>query len=152
MNRRAFFLWAIIALLWANLPYLVGYASSTSNNRFSGFFLYEQDGYSYLAKMRQGAHGAWTFHLPYTSEDEYQAGGVAYLFYLIAGKIGDSPLVYHTARLLSSIFLLIVLRRFITRFVRDGRSHCGRGGCCCSAAAGACWSVTSSIQNTSPTN
>ncbi len=46
MNRRAFLLWAIIALLWANLPYLVGYASSTSNNRFSGFFLYEQDGYS----------------------------------------------------------------------------------------------------------
>jgi len=121
MNRRAFLLWAIIALLWANLPYLVGYASSSSNNRFGGFFLYEQDGYSYLAKMHQGAHGAWTFHLPYTSEDDYQAGGVAYLFYLIAGKISDSPLVYHAARLLSSIFLLIVLRRFITRFVRDER-------------------------------
>jgi hypothetical protein len=121
MNRRAFLLWAIIALLWANLPYLVGYAPSTSNNRFGGFFLYEQDGYSYLAKMRQGAHGAWTFHLPYTSEDEYQTGGVAYLFYLIIGKIGYSPLIYHAARLLSSILLLVVLRHFVARFISDRR-------------------------------
>ena len=69
MKRRAFVLWAVIALLWANLPYLIGYVSSTPANRFGGFFLYEQDGYSYLAKMRQGAQGAWDFHLPYTSED-----------------------------------------------------------------------------------
>jgi len=124
-QHRAFIIWAIVALLWANLPYLVGYASSTPQNKFGGFFLYEQDGYSYLAKMRQGAQGAWEFHLPYTSEDEYQTGGLVYPFYLILGKLAplglSYPLLYHGARLLSSLLLLIVLAKFIARFVTDHR-------------------------------
>jgi hypothetical protein len=124
-RHRAFILWAIVALLWANLPYLIGYASSTPQHHFGGFFLYEQDGYSYLAKMRQGAHGAWEFHLPYTSEDEYQTGGFVYPFYLLLGKLASGgvsyPLLYHGARVLSSLLLLIVLARFIARFVSDHR-------------------------------
>ena len=123
--RRSFVVWAIVALLWANLPYLIGYAQSTPQNRFDGFFLYEQDGYSYLAKMRQGARGAWDFHLPYTSEDAYQAGGFVYPFYIFLGKfemVGlNDQFVYHVTRLLSSIFLLIVLARFIARFIPDRR-------------------------------
>ncbi len=129
-RHRAFIIWAIVALLWANLPYLIGYASSTPQTQFGGFFLYEQDGYSYLAKMRQGAgahgaQGAWEFHLPYTSEDEYQTGGLVYPFYLILGKLAplglSYPLLYHGARLLSSLLLLLVLARFIARFVTDRR-------------------------------
>jgi hypothetical protein len=124
-QHRAFIIWAIAALLWANLPYLVGYASSTPQHQFGGFFLYEQDGYSYLAKMRQGAQGAWEFHLPYTSEDEYQTGGFVYPFYLLLGKLAplglSYPLLYHGARLLSSLLLLIVLAKFIARFVTDRR-------------------------------
>ncbi len=124
-HYRAFILWALVALLWANLPYLIGYASSTPQNQFGGFFLYEQDGYSYLAKMRQGTQGAWEFHLPYTSEDEYQTGGFVYPFYLLLGKLASLglsyPVLYHGARLLSSILLLLVLARFIARFVSDQR-------------------------------
>ncbi|HTP06756.1 MAG TPA: hypothetical protein VMP08_00790, partial [Anaerolineae bacterium] len=124
-QHRAFIIWAVVALLWANLPYLIGYASSTPQNQFGGFFLYEQDGYSYLAKMRQGAQGAWEFHLPYTSEDEYQTGGFVYPFYLIFGKLAPRglsyPLLYHGARLLSSLLLLIVLARFVARFISDQR-------------------------------
>jgi hypothetical protein len=124
-RHRAFIIWAVVALLWANLPYLVGYFSSTPQNQFGGFFLYEQDGYSYLAKMRQGAQGAWDFHLPYTSEDEYQTGGFVYPFYLLLGKLAplglSYPLLYHGARLLSSLLLLIVLARFVARFIRDQR-------------------------------
>ncbi len=124
-HPSAFILWAVVALLWANLPYLVGYVSSVPQNQFGGFFLYEQDGYSYYAKMRQGAQGAWEFHLPYTSEDEYQTGGFVYPFYLTLGKLAplglSYPLLYHGARLLSSILLLIVLAKFIARFVSDQR-------------------------------
>jgi len=124
-QHRVFILWAIVALFWANLPYLVGYAASTPQNQFGGFFLYEQDGYSYFAKMRQGAQGAWEFHLPYTSEDEYQTGGFVYPFYLLLGKLAplglSYPLLYHGARLLSSLLLLIVLAKFIARFVGDRR-------------------------------
>jgi hypothetical protein len=125
MTRRALIIWAAVAVLWANLPYLVGYVRSTPQARFGGFFLYEQDGYSYYAKMRQGAQGAWTFHLPYTSEDEYQAGGFVYPFYLALGRLANVglsyPLLYHGARLLGSLLLLIVLARFIGRFVADAR-------------------------------
>lgn len=124
-RHRAFIIWAVVALLWANLPYLAGYASSTSQNQFGGFFLYEQDGYSYYAKMRQGAQGAWEFHLPYTSEDEYQTGGFVYPFYLLLGKLASFglsyPLLYHGARLFSSLLLLIVLARFVARFISDQR-------------------------------
>ena len=124
-RNRAFIIWAIVALLWANLPYLVGYASSTPQHQFGGFFLYEQDGYSYMAKMRQGAQGAWEFHLPYTSEDEYQTGGFVYPLYLVLGKLAplglSYPLLYHGARFLSSLLLLIVLAKFIARFVADQR-------------------------------
>ena len=75
--------------------------------------------------MRQGAQGAWEFHLPYTSEDEYQTGGFVYPFYLLLGKLAplglSYPLLYHGARLLSSLLLLIVLAKFIARFVSDQR-------------------------------
>jgi hypothetical protein len=126
MTRRAVVFWtaiaAVIALLWANLPYLIGYANSTPTNRFGGFFLYEQDGYSYLAKMRQGAQGAWDFHLPYTSEDEYQTGGFVYPFYLVIGKLGlDPAFLYHAARLIGSLGLLLALYRLLTRFISDQR-------------------------------
>jgi hypothetical protein len=123
--RRSFLVWAILALVWANLPYLVGYAIAEPGNRFGGFFLYEQDGYSYYAKMRQGVQGAWTFHLPYTSEDEYQTGGIALAFYTATGKLAalglDYPFIYHFSRLIGSIWLLFVLARFIRRFVRNPR-------------------------------
>ncbi len=120
---RLFIFWAIVVLLWANLPYIIGYASSAPQSRFGGFFLYEQDGNSYLAKMRQGARGAWNFHLPYTSEDQYQSGGFVYPFYLILGKLEilglNDQFLYHAARILSSLLLLIVLFRFIARFIQD---------------------------------
>ena len=122
-HSSSFVLWAIVALLWANLPYLIGYAASTPQHQFGGFFLYEQDGYSYYAKMRQGAEGAWEFHLPYTSEDEYQGGGLALMFYIVLGKAAPLglpyPLLYHGSRLLSSLLLLIVLAKFIARFITD---------------------------------
>ena len=122
MTRRFAVIAAVIALLWANLPYLVGYASSTPDNRFGGFFLYEQDGYSYLAKMRQGAQGAWEFHLPYTSEDEYQTGGFVYPFYLLLGKLPlDFALVYQAARLIGSGLLLCMVYRLLARFIHDER-------------------------------
>ena len=122
---RLFIFWAVVAVLWANLPYLVGYIASTPQNRFGGFFLYEQDGNSYLAKMRQGARGEWNFHLPYTSEDQYQSGGFVYPFYLMLGKLEvlnlNDQFLYHAARILSSILLLVVLARMIARFISGRR-------------------------------
>ena len=122
MKRRAAIVGAVLALLWANLPYLLGYINSTPQHRFGGFFLYEQDGYSYLAKMRQGAQGAWLFHLPYSSEETYRYGSAVYLFYLVLGKVPlDFTFLYHAARLIGSVGLLWLLYRFLKRFIADQR-------------------------------
>jgi hypothetical protein len=112
------------ALLWANVPYLVGYAVQDSQHLFSGFFIFEQDGFSYLAKMRQGAQGNWLFRLPYTTETH--EGVLLFILYLVAGKLSrvvglSSVAFYHLVRLLGSVLLLLTGARFVSRFADSRR-------------------------------
>ena len=112
------------ALLWANLPILMGFAVQDSHHLFSGFFICQQDGFSYLAKMRQGAEGNWLFKLPYTTEPHQ--GALLYVFYLVAGKLSrvsglEYILVFHLFRLLGSLVLLAVCAKFVTRFADTHR-------------------------------
>ena len=74
--------------------------------------------------MRQGAKGAWLFHLPYTTEA--QQGAFLYLYYLVLGKITAALNLsfiagYHLARLISSLGLLVSGARFIARFATTTR-------------------------------
>jgi hypothetical protein len=113
-----------IALLWANLPYMVGYSAGDSLHVFSGFFVFEQDGFSYLAKMRQGAQGNWLFKLPYTTEPHQ--GAFLYVFYLVAGKLSHilgmtNIAIYHSSRLLGSLLLLTVGAKFVIHFADTRR-------------------------------
>ena len=113
-----------VALVWANLPYLAGYLVEDQHLVYSGFFIFEQDGYSYLAKMRQGAEGSWLFHLPYTTEP--QQGVLLYVLYLLIGKITrwlGIPLVagYHLARLFGTGILLASAARFVRQFATTTR-------------------------------
>ncbi len=103
------------------VPYLVGALASTPDRVFNGLLIHVEDLYSYLAKMNQGAHGAWLFHLPYTASP--QPGVFLYEFYLLLGKLSiliGWPLVvtYHVARLILGFGLLLVIHRFIAEFVR----------------------------------
>jgi hypothetical protein len=123
-ENRWLILLGAAALLWANVPYLVGYAVQDGHHLFSGFFIFEQDGFSYLAKMRQGAQGNWLFRLPYTTEPHQ--GAFLYVFYLVAGKLSRVLAVtqiacYHLIRLLGSVLLLIVGARFVTHFTASRR-------------------------------
>jgi hypothetical protein len=113
-------------LLWANLPYLVGYVVQDSRHLFSGFFIFEQDGFSYLAKMRQGAQGNWLFRLPYTTEP--YRGAFLYIFYLVSGKLshvlGMTQIAfYHLIRLLGSVLLLVIGAKFVAHFATTRRSQ-----------------------------
>ncbi|KPK89362.1 MAG: hypothetical protein AMJ88_17720 [Anaerolineae bacterium SM23_ 63] len=68
---------------------------------FSGFLINPIDGFSYLAKMRQGVEGSWSFHLPYSSEPG--PGAFIFTFYLFLGNVArwlNIPLlsVYYVAR------------------------------------------------------
>jgi hypothetical protein len=71
---------------------------------FTGFLINPLDGFSYLAKMRQGADGSWSFHLPYSSEPG--PGAFIFTFYLFLGHVArwlNIPLlpVYYAARLIA---------------------------------------------------
>ena len=112
-------IWIGVALIVTSVPYLVGWLRSTPDRVFGGFAFAIEDGYSYLAKMKQGADGLWLFQLPYTSEAHTPT--IFYLFHLLLGKFSaltglSAPLVYHLARLIFDAILLAVIYRFIALF------------------------------------
>ena len=112
-------IWIGVALIVTSVPYLVGWLRSTPDQIFGGFAFAIEDGYSYLAKMKQGADGLWLFQLPYTSEAHTPT--IFYLFHLLLGKFSaltglSAPLVYHLARLIFDAILLAVIYRFIALF------------------------------------
>jgi len=121
---RFVLLWGIIALAVASIPYLLGAALATDERVFGGFVYAVEDCYSYLAKMRQGAEGDWLFHIAYTPEPH--PGAFFFPFHLLLGKVaallpgGDLTarlvLVYHGARLLLGLGLLLTVYRFIAEF------------------------------------
>ncbi len=113
-------IWISVALIVTSIPYVIGWLRSTPTRVFGGFVIAIEDGYSYLAKMNEGAHGAWLFTLPYTSEPHTPT--LLYIFHLLLGKVaaltGLSLIaVYHLARLICDALLLITVYRFIAMFV-----------------------------------
>ena len=111
--------WIIIALIVTSVPYVIGWLRSTPDHVFGGFVIAIEDGNSYLAKMNEGAHGAWLFTLPYTSEPHTPS--LFYLFYLLLGKAAaltgsTLAMMYHLARLICDAVLLAVIYRFIAAF------------------------------------
>lgn len=114
----------LAAVVWANLPYLTGYWVQSDDLAYSGFFIFEQDGFSYLAKMRQGAEGNWMFHLPYTTEPHQ--GVLLFVLYLAVGRIArlvHLPLIaaYHLIRLIGSGLLVAAGARFVTSLAVTAR-------------------------------
>ncbi|MFN2129968.1 MAG: hypothetical protein ACK2VD_05550 [Anaerolineae bacterium] len=111
--------WSSVALLLGSVPYLVGAALSGPEARFGGAVYGTADVYSYLAKMRQGAGGAWLFHIPYTPEPH--PATAIYLYYLLLGKLAalsGLPLVvtYHLARVVCGALLLAAAYDFLAHY------------------------------------
>lgn len=112
INRKEWrwILWITLALVMTGcVPYLVAWAVTPQEAHFTGILFNPQDGYSYLAKMRDGFEGSWIFRLPYTPEP--QQGALLYLFYLLLGHIArwtgmSLVLVYHAARVLGGGLML----------------------------------------------
>jgi hypothetical protein len=108
LNQRedAVVLWAGVGLaVLACLPFLIGALLSTPKLEFTGLVIGFEDGNTYLAKMVQGAHGAWTYRLAFTSESH--PGGIFYLMYLLLGKVagltGIPPIwLFHLSRLIAT--------------------------------------------------
>ena len=109
--------WAFCAsallVMVASLPYLLGWLLVPEGYHFSGLLINPVDGHSYLAKMGQGAAGAWLFHLPYTATPHEPV--LLFLYHILLGHLapGGNPValvwVYHLARMLWGWLLLVAV-------------------------------------------
>ncbi len=102
-------------------PYWLAWQAAGTHFVFGGVLFNPQDGFSYLAKMREGWSGAWRFTLPYTAHPG--PGAYLFLFYLALGHVArwlHAPLVvvYHGARLLGALALAWALWRFFEAVLR----------------------------------
>jgi hypothetical protein len=114
----------MVVLVIASVPYVLGAAMATEERVFGGFVYAIEDCYSYLAKMRQGAEGAWLFRIAYTPEPHRRA--LFFPFHLLLGKVAallpGSDLtahlvwVYHGARVVFGLVLLLTVYRFLAEF------------------------------------
>jgi hypothetical protein len=120
-------IWAAVILAVTCVPYLVAWVASPPGYQFSGILVNPFDGNSYLAKMRQGWAGAWQFHLTYTPEP-HDGAPVIYLFYLGLGHMGrlmglPLVLIYHSARVLAGLALLLAVYAFAAHLTDDLRER-----------------------------
>ncbi len=118
--------WVLLAslaiVLFASLPTLYAWLLADADHVFTGFVVNTEDGNSYIAKMRLGARGEWLFHLVYTPEPH--KGALVYTFYLLLGKIASGlgltfALVYHLARVVLGLGLLVTVYVFVAHFTPD---------------------------------
>ncbi len=102
--------WAVglvlLAVLLTTAPYIVATTLAKPGTQFSGFLLNPVDGFSYLAKMRQGTHSPLEFTLPYAAQPG--PGTLLFAFYLFLGRLsgmaGVQPIwIYHVARIAGTL-------------------------------------------------
>lgn len=115
--------WSFFTLGLAALPFIWGWIATPPGQEFTGFLFNAHDGNTYLAKMEEGRRGQWVFHLAYTSEPGGN-GAVTFTFYLLLGKLAGllnlpDIIIFHAARLLCGLLLLVVSYGFITLLFKE---------------------------------
>ena len=111
----------VLALVTA-IPYVYAYAVQPSGHVFMGFFYLGDDANTYLAKMRQGWEGAWSWQNRYTTEASPSA--YLFMFWIVLGHVAavtSLPLiaVFHLARIAAAFALTAGAWLFICHFVQD---------------------------------
>ncbi len=116
---------AAVAIVAAtSLPYWLAYRVP-GDHVFTGILINPGDGNSYFAKMREGWAGSWLFTLAYTTAPG--PGAFIFTYFLFLGHLArwvnaSFDLIYHTARALGGLALLLTAWRFIGLFI-SGRRH-----------------------------
>jgi hypothetical protein len=129
-ERQLVWIYAAVVMLITTLPYLAAWFNAGPDHVFSGFLVGNEDGNSYLGKMRLGARGEWSFTIFYTSE-VHPEQPLTFLPYIVAGQIvgvffgGHDPLLtpalivmFHLMRIAFGLLMIVVTHRFIAYFVR----------------------------------
>ncbi len=104
------------------LPYLVGAASAPSGTTFRGAILDLPDYNSHLAKMQQGARGAWLYQLLFTAEPHQPV--LLQTFYVTLGHVArwsglSLDVVYQLARIVCTMLMVWALWAFMAHFLPD---------------------------------
>ena len=125
-ERRWVLGFALITMLITTLPYLLGYWAQGNAWQFSGFIFGVDDGNNYIAKMLRGATGDWLFRTPYSAYP--QQGVLAYFPHILLGKLASPPgqheklvSLYHLARVVSGILMILATYDFIALFIKNIR-------------------------------
>jgi len=129
VNRREWrwvVLVTLVLVIASSLPYLAAWMVRPAGTHFTGLLINPLDGHSYIAKMRQGLDGSWRFRLAFTPEP--QEGAYLFLLHIALGHVArwtGMPLiaVYHGARVLAGVVLLLVAYRFITSLGGERGQH-----------------------------
>lgn len=115
------------------VPYAMAQGLAPEGTAFAGFLVNPIDGFSYLAKMRQGLEGGWLFRLPFSSEAG--AGVFLYPYYLLLGRLAgllrlDLITVLHAARLLAAGTMFLCIYRALEEFLPGRRQRWYAYGLC----------------------
>ena len=111
--------WGTVLFVVSLLPYVVAYLTAPSGKVFNGFFFVGDDATTYIAKMREGAEGAWGWTDSYISLPIGQPV-LIHTFYIVLGKLAE-PLhlslyaLYHLARFGGAVALVFATRRLAQR-------------------------------------
>lgn len=111
---------------------------------FSGLLFNPIDGFSYLAKMREGWNGNWLFVLPYSSDQG--TGEYIFVFYLFLGHLARIThlsliSVFHFARICGSIFLIWSIHFFIKKVCIFRNRQIIEGAVLCCLSSGLGWAA-----------
>ena len=104
------------------LPYVYGYLVQPHGQVFMGFFYLGDDANTYLAKMRQGWEGAWSWTNRYTTESSPSA--YLFMFWIVLGHLAavthlSLVAVFQLARIAAAFGLAAAGWFCIDHFIAD---------------------------------
>jgi hypothetical protein len=107
-SEKRWIIWSALILVFVTtIPYVLGYASEDQDWRFTGFVYGVEDGNSYIAKMQLGETGEWLFRTPYSAE--HQDGVLAFVPYMLLGKLAGGEAVHTQLVVLYQVFRLAAI-------------------------------------------
>lgn len=114
--------WTVLIVLIASAPYLVAISAEPPGAHFSGYVLNVDDDCVYGSWIRQIADGNWLIRNQFTTEPQRALQfNVFFLLLGLVARVGHlSPAaVFHIARILLGVALLLVVWKFSERFLKD---------------------------------
>lgn len=104
------------------VPYIYGYLVQPPGHAFMGFYYLGDDANTYLAKMRQGWEGSWSWQNRYTTESSPSA--YLFMFWIFLGHVAavfNLPLIvtFHLARIAAAFAMMATGWFAIRHFVQD---------------------------------